>query len=191
VQLTERLPLPAAPERVWALVNDIHVVAACIPGARLISEEGHTYNGEMAFTLGPKKILFTGSVVFSIDEAARRGELTARGGDDRSSKASARVSCEVGAAGGPGESVLLVVSDVQFFGPIASFADTGGLHVGRRILAEFGDNLRVRLAASAADSGPSAVPPAARPLSGLRILPGLIWVYLRGLVSRKRSDESR
>ena len=81
------LPLPT----VWAAIHDPVLVAACVPGARLVSVVGECLSGEVRATLGPIETLFTGEGTMVFDEADRRAEISGGGRDARTgSRLSAR-----------------------------------------------------------------------------------------------------
>jgi aerobic carbon-monoxide dehydrogenase small subunit len=73
------LPLPT----VWAAIRDPALIAACVPGARLVSVVGDRLGGEVCAKLGPIETLFTGEGTMVFDEADRCAEISGEGRDAR------------------------------------------------------------------------------------------------------------
>jgi carbon monoxide dehydrogenase subunit G len=184
VELTETFPLPVPPARAWALLDDVTVLADCIPGAELAGrQDDGSYQGRIAFTLGPKRVWFSGSVTFDNDAAALRGALHARGADaGGGSRAKGEVRWAVEPGDGPERSAVTVTAAVDFFGPLAGFAESGGTHVGRQLLTE----MAACLAAKASATTPEAAGAVrAREVRGLPVLVAAIRDWLRRRVRRR------
>lgn len=191
MELTETFSFSAPRMRVWRLLSDVQVITECIPGAELVADHGeNTWEGRIAFTLGPKKMVFSGTVVFERDEIAMRGRLTAKGDNGSgSSKASGHVEYSVDSVDDGNHSTVKVVTAVQFYGPLSDFAESGGLHVGRRLLYEFSKCLRVKLAAA---SDEAAARVHARTDDGLELIFTALWNRLRELFGQApATGESR
>ncbi len=76
------IALPVA--TVWSAIQDVRLVADCVPGARLISVEGNELRGEVRASLGPIETLFSGEGRVSFDAAEHRAEVSGDGRDSRS-----------------------------------------------------------------------------------------------------------
>ena len=79
IHRTLTIDLPLA--KIWHAIQDPALVAACVPGARLISVTDNRIAGEMRASLGPIETLFTGDGIMTFDESARSAELSGEGSD--------------------------------------------------------------------------------------------------------------
>jgi aerobic carbon-monoxide dehydrogenase small subunit len=82
------LPLAA----VWSAILDPHVVAECVPGARLLDSSGDRLSGEVRASLGAIETLFKGDGVVRYDAARRQAEIV---GDGRDSRTGTRLSARI------------------------------------------------------------------------------------------------
>ena len=73
------------PERLWASLMDVHVVAACITGASEVEELGPDhYAGTLQVKMGPVALSFGGEVRVTLRDGENyRGELEASAKDGR------------------------------------------------------------------------------------------------------------
>ena len=78
---TFHLALPLA--QVWSAMRDPRVIAACVPGARLVAVEGDRLRGELRASLGPIETVFAGEGRVQFDETDRRAEISGEGHDSR------------------------------------------------------------------------------------------------------------
>ncbi|MCK8787825.1 SRPBCC family protein [Roseomonas sp. NAR14] len=175
--IEERIAIAASPDAVWAALSDLRAVAACLPGAELVSQEGERVAGRMRVALGPIKVAFAGEGTVRFDDAARAGTLKGQGRDNGTgSSASGTVAWQVApdprdAAG----SLVTVRLSWRLTGALAQFNRAGLVQdLVRRLAASFAANLQSRLAATAAGKAPP--PPAeAKPLG----LFALLWSMLK------------
>ncbi|MGB6021442.1 MAG: SRPBCC family protein [Ornithinimicrobium sp.] len=84
MELVHSFTVPAAPDRTWALLTDLHQVGSCFPGAT-VSEAGHDdFTGTVKVKLGPIAMVYSGSGQFvSRDDAGHHAVIEARGKDKR------------------------------------------------------------------------------------------------------------
>ena len=117
---TVRLDLPLA--SVWAALQDPHLIAACVPGARLIEITGDRLRGEVRATLGPIDATFAGEGHVTYDNAEHRAEIIGEGRDSRTAtRLSARATVRLRAVTeGTTDAVLTV--DYTLRGPLAQIA---------------------------------------------------------------------
>src|SRR5207302_11294874 len=59
-RLTQRLRLNVPRDTVWRAIQDPALVAGCVPGARIVSQEGGKIRGEILASLGPIRARFPG-----------------------------------------------------------------------------------------------------------------------------------
>jgi carbon monoxide dehydrogenase subunit G len=166
MRIENTVEVDAPLDRVWALVNDIPRVAPCMPGAALTGVvDDQTYEGTVAVKLGPLRMSYKGKVVIEdVDEANHSARLAASGRDTKgagTAKASVETRLE---PAGDTRTRLLVTSDVQLTGKVASFGRGGAINdVATRLFGQFADCLRSTLeaepaAAATAGSGDGAPP---------------------------------
>jgi uncharacterized protein len=176
MRIENAVEVDAPIERVWALVNDIPRVAPCMPGATLTGVvDERTYEGTVLVKLGPLRMSYKGTVVVhEVDEAAHSAQMSASGKDTKGAgTARATVVTRLEPAG-EHHTRMLVTSDLQLTGKVASFGRGGAINdVATRLFGEFADCLRATLeaesapdeavatGAASAGSGPAPAEPAA------------------------------
>jgi len=156
VSLTETttIPLPAA--EVWPLLSDPALVASCIPGAELAPDKGDgLWRGSIRVKFGPTVAVFRGEASLAFDHTARTCTIEGRGIDGRG--ASRALASGVVRVGGANVTELTIDGSFTVSGPLETFANAGGVHVARALLAEFSANMAKLLA----EQRPAAAPPAA------------------------------
>jgi aerobic carbon-monoxide dehydrogenase small subunit len=160
---------------VWAAVRDPAVVAACVPGARLVSIEGSRLTGEVRAALGPIETLFAGEGICTFDDGASRAELSGEGRDTRTgTRLGGRAVLQLHASDAATTDATLAI-DYTLRGPLAQFARGA---VVREFAAEIAviaaRNLEARL------SGGTPEPP--RHLSAGGLMLRVIWRRLRAML---------
>jgi carbon-monoxide dehydrogenase small subunit len=121
-RLTQTLRLNLPREVVWSAVQDPALVAGCVPGARILSQEGGKIRGEILASLGPIRARFMGEAIATYDALAHAGSLT---GEGRDTATGTRLS---------GEATFRVIED----GPDASAIELSIAYALRGALAQFG-----------------------------------------------------
>jgi carbon monoxide dehydrogenase subunit G len=161
MRIENTVEVDAPLERVWALVNDIPRVAPCMPGAALTGmADDKTYEGTVAVKLGPLRMAYKGKVeVEEVDEASHSARLAASGKDVKGAgTARATVQTRLEAAG-DNHTRLLVTSDVQLTGKVASFGRGGAINdVASRLFGQFADCLRATLESEPTEPAPPPPP---------------------------------
>lgn len=158
-QISEKTTIPSPPEAVWPLLSDPALVAACIPGATLAPErDGDAWKGSIRVKFGPTVAVFRGEATLTYDHSAMTCTIAGRGIDQRG--ASRALANGVVTAAGADTTTLTVDGDYTVTGPLEAFANAGGVHVARALLAEFSANM-ARLAAERATAPTAAAPAAA------------------------------
>src|SRR5215475_3747233 len=151
ISLREEITIAAPPEAVWPILSDPAVVAACIPGAALTkSGDNGAYQGTMRVKFGPTVAQFRGEAKLAYDHAGRRCSIEGRGIDGRgASRANATGIVELS---GSETTLLKVEGNFHVTGPLETFANAGGVHLARALLAEFGANVAKHMATQEGDS---------------------------------------
>ena len=157
ISIREEVPIAMPPEVLWPILSDPAIVASCIPGAVLTkSSEGGTYQGTMRVKFGPTAAVFRGEAKLAYDHSVRR--CTIQGARDR------RTGCLAGKRLGSVEATgdrttsLKVEGHFNATGPLETFANAGGVHLARAILAEFAENVAKLVAEQAQAVGPRLDP---------------------------------
>ena len=138
--ISETTTIPSPPGEVWPLLSDPALVAACIPGATLLPDrDGDAWKGSIRVKFGPTIAIFKGEATLTYDHMAMTCTIAGRGIDGRGASralANGRV-----AASGIATTTLSVDGDYSVTGPLETFANAGGVHVARALLAEFSANM--------------------------------------------------
>ena len=182
ISIREEITIAAPPEAVWPLLSDPAVVASCIPGATLTkSDDKGGYQGTMRVKFGPTVAQFRGEAKLAYDHSARRCSIAGRGIDGRgASRANATGVVE---ASGTDTTLLRVEGNFHVTGPLETFANAGGVHLARALLAEFAANVAKLMAAQ---DGAAELPGEAAALSGGKILWRAFLSWLRQVLPGKR-----
>ena len=201
ITLNEETTIPSPSDRVWPLLRDPAVVASCIPGAELAPDEGDgVWRGTIRVKFGPTVAIFRGEAELTFDDEGRRIIIEGRGIDGRG--ASRALASGTVAALGDETTTLSVRGEFNVTGPLETFANSGGVHVARALLAEFSANMASRIGEpggeaetepdvedSAAEAPPTettAPSPAARELGGGKIIWRAFLSWLKGLFGNGR-----
>jgi carbon-monoxide dehydrogenase small subunit len=167
-----RLAVPAA--HAWAAVQDIALIAACVPGLALERATPNDLAGMLTASFGPISARFagTGCVVF----ADRQGTITAQGRDAASRTAlTAEARFTVRDADAGAEIAIDIAYSLR--GPLAQLARPA-------IVARFASEILGQVAArlDAALTGQAPPPSAALPV--MQLVRGVLWRWWRGLFGR-------
>lgn len=161
--VAETITIPSPPDAVWPLLSDPALVASCIPGATLApDQDGESWKGSIRVKFGPTVAVFRGEAVLSYDHDRRRCTIEGRGIDQRG--ASRALANGVVTASGTTETQLAVEGEYTVSGPLETFANAGGVHVARALLAEFAKNMQVLVAERQAAAAPPPAPAAVEPV---------------------------
>ncbi len=147
------LPLPA--ERMWALLQDLPLVASCLPGAKLVDYQGGDHVcGRVAVKLGPINASFEGEADLVRDPAARRAVVRG-GGRDRGSgsRATGALTYIVLPEPGGGSRVDVTI-EFALTGALAQFGRSGLVKAFiERLIAAFAANLAAHVQGKPATQG--------------------------------------
>lgn len=139
--ISEKTTIPASLGDVWPLLSDPALVASCIPGATLSPDrEGDAWKGSIRVKFGPTVAVFKGEATLTFDHTAKTCTIAGRGIDGRGASR-ALANGVVKASGDKATTTLQVDGDYNVTGPLETFANAGGVHVARALLAEFSANM--------------------------------------------------
>jgi carbon monoxide dehydrogenase subunit G len=176
-------------EFVWTRMNDVYLVAQCLPGASIVEALGNArYKGRVLVKVGPMAAAFEGEIAIESRPEEWTAIVSGKGVDGRSSsRASGTMTYRLGNGAAPGATRVEVVSDINLAGPLAQFGKGAIMQeIANRITAEFVRNFELALSASSA--AVTAGPP---PASTQSLDAGnLVWTILRErflALFRKRS----
>jgi len=169
VKLDKRYPLEVTAEQAWAVLQDIHAVARCMPGAQITEQIDAThYKGTVKSKVGPAVLQFGGDIeVLGLDAAAKSLQMLGKGADKSGSSASMNLAAHLEAGDAPGSSVLVGVATIVVSGKLAQFGSRLLVPVSDAMLAQFANNFRAAAAAVPAPAPAAAAEaPAAAPAVG-------------------------
>ena len=146
IEVDERFEVDAPPEAVWDVLADPHAVVGCVPGATLLTEhDDGTYDGSLTVKFGPLGVTFQAHVALELEEATRRGHLTARGRDSQGgTRFRGMATFSVAPRAERPGSAVSIQGDVDLTGRLASMIEGGATVVVRRMVAEFAERLSAR-----------------------------------------------
>jgi len=199
VALTEKTTIALPADEVWPLLSDPALVASCIPGATLSPDQGDgLWRGSVRVKFGPTVAMFRGEATLAFDNTARTCTIEGRGIDGRG--ASRALASGVVKVSGEDTTELAIDGSFTVSGPLETFANAGGAHVARALLAEFSANLAklvaerrpaaapaVAAAPAEAPAPPSAPPPPAAELSAGNLLWRAFLSWLRSLTGKREN----
>jgi carbon monoxide dehydrogenase subunit G len=150
IEIRERVEVPAAPHVVWRLLSDPRAVAECVPGATLGDErEDGSFDGTLVVKFGPARVTFRAGVALELDAAAMAGHVTAKGKDKQGgTRVHAEMNFRVAKRDDAPGSVILIESQVEVFGRLASVVEGGAKFVVKRMTGEFSERLAARCAST-------------------------------------------
>lgn len=176
VEVTTDLDVPF--EKVWRVLDDVHLLARCLPGAELTEDLGNEhYTGRARVAVGPIKLSFTGVAhITEHDRESGRIRVLAQGQDTGGAQTQADItlvaeSTETGTG-------LQADAAVYLTGRIAQFGRALAGDISRRMFEQFADSVK-----QAATSGQAPTTPAGAP-SALRLVTGTLATRIRRTLRR-------
>ena len=166
---------------VWRKMNDVYVVANCLPGASIVEKlDDGRYKGRMLVKVGPMAASFDGEIGIECNPQDWTAIVSGKGADTRSSsRASGSMTYRLGEAAIPGATRVDVVSDINLAGPLAQFGKgTIMQEIASRITADFVRNFDAHL--SAISVAPDALAPQSQ--SESFDAGNLLWSVLRARI---------
>jgi carbon monoxide dehydrogenase subunit G len=153
--VSEKTTIPSPLDEVWPLLRDPALVASCIPGAALSPDQSDgLWRGSIRVKFGPTVAAFRGEASLAYDDDAHRVTIEGRGIDQRG--ASRALASGIVTASGTDTTELNIDGTFSVTGPLETFANAGGVHVARALLAEFSANMAKVIAERSGGSATAA-----------------------------------
>ena len=145
MELTNDFRVGVPIERAWEVLNDVELIAPCMPGAQLQEVEGDEYRGVVKVKVGPVTAQYKGAARFvERDEAGRKLVLRAEGRETRGQgNANATITAQL-TPDGEGTAVS-VATDLTVTGRVAQFGRGVMADVSSKLLGQFVDCLENKL----------------------------------------------
>ncbi len=154
MDLTNEFTVAVPVERAWEVLNDVELIAPCLPGAQLQEIEGGEYRGIVKVKVGPITAQYKGAATFQEqDEANRKIVLKAEGRDTRGQGSASAIITATMTESGSGADVsthVVVESDVTIKGKVAQFGRGMIAEVSAKLLTQFVECLEGKLEADPA-----------------------------------------
>ncbi|MFI9781623.1 2Fe-2S iron-sulfur cluster-binding protein [Streptomyces sp. NPDC051956] len=158
VSITTTIDLPE--EKIWTVLDDIRILARCLPGAELTDElgDGH-YAGRARVSVGPVKLAFKGVAhIVEHDHAAGRMRVLAQGQDTGGAQTQADITLRTETVGSG--TAMHADAKVYLTGRIAQFGRSLAGDVSRRMFEQFADAVGQAAVSGQAPTGPVKPPSA-------------------------------
>ena len=169
VQVTTRID--AGEDAVWRVLDDVRLLATCLPGAELTEDlGGDRYAGRARVAAGPIRLAFHGVAhLAEHDRAARRIRVLAQGRDTGGAQTQAEIILRTA----PEDDGTALSADARLYltGRIAQFGRSLAGDVSRRMFASFAAAVRD------AATGAPAVP--AKPPNAIALALAAFWHRIR------------
>ena len=151
ISVDERIEVTSTPQAVWAILSDPNAVVECVEGATLgEKQDDGSFNATMTVKFGPARVAFNANVMLTLNEAAKSGNVTARGKDRISgTKFQTTMHFKVEGEDAPPESAksaIPIKAECEITGRLSSLIETGAGLVIRRMTADFAEKLAARCA---------------------------------------------
>ena len=152
MELNNDFEVSAPIEKVWEVINDVELIAPCLPGAQLEEVENDEYKGFVKVKVGPITAQYKGVAKFvEKDESNHRVVIRGEGRDTRgagNASADITASLESTADG----TRVNVVTDLKITGKVAQFGRGVMADISKKLMGQFADNLSELVLSEGRDS---------------------------------------
>lgn len=123
MQIEQSFTLPVGKDKAWATMNDIPLVAGCMPGVDGFEQvDENNYKGALGVRVGPVSLKFQAqATIVERDEAAGTARLKIQGSDSKSGGAVNGTMTFALVEVSPSETRVDTVTDVNVMGKIGQF----------------------------------------------------------------------
>tara|TARA_B100000579_G_scaffold253008_1_gene208186 strand:- start:126 stop:710 length:585 start_codon:yes stop_codon:yes gene_type:complete len=141
MELNNEFEVSAPIEKVWEVINNVELIAPCLPGAQLEEVENDEYRGFVKVKVGPITAQYKGVAKFvEKDDSNHRVVIRGEGRDTRgagNAAADITASLESIAEG----TRVNVVTDLKITGKVAQFGRGVMADISKKLMGQFADNL--------------------------------------------------
>ena len=141
MELNNDFEVSAPIEKVWEVINNVELIAPCLPGAQLEEVENDEYRGFVKVKVGPITAQYKGVAKFvEKDDSNHRVVIRGEGRDTRGAgNAAADITASL-------ESItegtrVNVVTDLKITGKVAQFGRGVMADISKKLMGQFADNL--------------------------------------------------
>ena len=174
MQLESSFEVPAPPDAVWSLLNDVPRIVPCMPGTELTENVGaDTWKATMRVKLGPIALQFLVELRRDQSDVEARRTLLHATGRELKGRGGARATIESTLLEANGGTRVSIVTDLTLQGQVAQYGRGVVGAVAEQLTGEFALCLARQL--ETPEPGETIEAPEPRPVSGLRLL----WLALR------------
>ena len=152
MELSNDFEVSAPIEKVWEVINDVELIAPCLPGAQLEEVENDEYKGFVKVKVGPITAQYKGVAKFvEKDDSNHRVVIRGEGRDTRgagNAAADITASLESTAEG----TRVNVVTDLKITGKVAQLGRGVMADISKKLMGQFADNLSELVLSKGGDS---------------------------------------
>ena len=152
MELSNDFEVSAPIEKVWEVINDVELIAPCLPGAQLEEVENDEYKGFVKVKVGLITAQYKGVAKFvEKDDSNHRVVIRGEGRDTRgagNAAADITASLESTTEG----TRVNVVTDLKITGKVAQFGRGVMADISKKLMSQFADNLSELVLSKGGDS---------------------------------------
>ena len=147
MKFTQSAQIPVAREPLWEFLMDVPKVAQSLPGVESVTKvDDTTYQGLLKVRVGPIALNLAGKIIVEEqDKENWRASLRAEANDRRAAGAVKGKTTMMLKEAGPGQSELVVETDVNILGKIGEFGQPIIRKKADSMLKEFVENIKKQL----------------------------------------------
>jgi carbon monoxide dehydrogenase subunit G len=147
LKFTQSAQIPVAREPLWEFLMDVPKVAQSLPGVESVTKiDDTTYEGLLKVRVGPIALNLAGKIIVEEqDKENWRAALRAEANDRRAAGAVKGKTTMILKEAGPGQSELVVETDVNILGKIGEFGQPIIRKKADSMLKEFVENIKKQL----------------------------------------------
>ncbi len=152
MELNNDFEVSAPIEKVWEVINDVELIAPCLPGAQLEEVENDEYRGFVKIKVGPITAQYKGVAKF-VEKDDSNHRVVIRG-EGRDTRGAGNAAADITASLEPTEegTLVTVVTDLKITGKVAQFGRGVMADISKKLMGQFADNLSELVLAEGGDS---------------------------------------
>ena len=152
MELNNDFEVSAPIEKVWEVINDVELIAPCLPGAQLEEVENDEYRGFVKIKVGPITAQYKGVAKF-VEKDDSKHRVVIRG-EGRDTRGAGNAAADITASLEPTEegTLVTVVTDLKITGKVAQFGRGVMADISKKLMGQFADNLSELVLAEGGDS---------------------------------------